>query len=95
MPNARIDENTHQVGLGLVQGSIDTKSFAINTSNELLIEIIPVADIGTLAFTPENIRLDENTRQIAAGVSNDSNQDIIPLTVDLVIDLPCVRVEVL
>ncbi len=95
MPNARIDENTRQEGIGLIQGSTNTRPFAINSDNELLIEIIPVSDIGTLNITPENIPIDENTRQVGAGVTDDANLDIIPLTCDLIVGVPCVRVEVL
>lgn len=90
--NAPIDQNTHQTGIGLVQGSTDTFPFAINASNELLIEIIPVADIGALSITRENIPIDENGRQASAGATDDL--DIIPLTCDSLVGLPVVRVEV-
>jgi hypothetical protein len=90
--NAPIDQNTRQAGIGLVQGSTDTYPFSINTSNELLIEVIPVDDIGTLNVTRQNIPIDENARQGAAGVTDDFV--IIPLTTDEIVGLPVVRVEI-
>ena len=88
-----IDENTKSVGLGYVQGTPDmTLPFSINTSNELLIEVIPVGS-PLSALAASRIHLDENTHQIAAGITNDSNEIITPLTVDVIVDLPCVRVE--
>lgn len=91
----RIDENTRNIGLGFVQGTKSiTLPFQINSSGELLIEVIPIGD----PLSPLNasrIHLDENTHQIAAAVTNDSNETIIPLTVDIIVGLPCVRVELI
>jgi len=46
-----------------------------------------------LVAISENIRIDENTRQAAAAVTNDSNKTITTLTTDSIVGLPCLRVE--
>lgn len=90
-----IDENTKNVGLGYIQGSDNVViPLRVNpATNALLIEIIPVGSIGT-AIAPRNIPIDENTKNVGAGVTDDSNENIIPLTVNFVDDFPCLRVDV-
>lgn len=89
-----IDKNTKNVGIGYVQGTHNhTMPFAISDINELLIEIIPVAT----PLDPVNasrMKIDENTKNISGGVTDDSDETIIPLTVDTIVGLPCVRVEI-
>lgn len=93
--NHTIDENTKNVGLGYVQGTDNlTMPFAISAINELLIEIIPVG-APLSAFNASNIKIDENTKNVAAGVTDDASQTIIPLTTDTIATLPCVRVELI
>jgi len=89
-----IDQNTRQLGQGLIQGATLTLPFACNANGELLIEIIPVNSIGNLNASPENIPIDENTRQVGAAITDDVSETITPITVDLVVDFPCVRVEI-
>lgn len=92
---SEIDQNSRQVGLGYVHGSTGTVlPFAVNASNELLIEIIPVgAPLGALAAS--GIHLDANSRQVAAAVTDDANETITPLTVDEISGLPLIRVELI
>lgn len=91
---AYIDENTKNVGLGLVQGTSIVLPLRINTSDELLVEIIPVGSpLGNL--NASGLKIDGNTKNVAGGVTDDLNQDITPLTVDEIVGLPCVRVEVI
>lgn len=88
----RIDENSRQVGLGYVQGTDRmTLPLAISAINEILIEVIPVTDIGLATST--RLKIDENARQVAGGITDDANEDIVALTVDEIVGLPCVRVE--
>ena len=92
MPNT-IDQNTKNVGLGYVQGTLDmVLPLTINASNELLIEVIPVGN-PLSALVASRIHLDENTHQIAGAVTDDANEIITPITVDEIVGLPCVRVE--
>ena len=97
-----IDQNSRQVGLGFVQGT-DTPStvfannlilpFSINSSNELLIEVIPIAVPLDPFAAPARMKIDQNSRQIGGAITDDSNKTITPVTVDLILTLPCVRVE--
>lgn len=89
-----IDQNSRNVAIGLIQGTELTLPIAINPSNELLIEIIPVGS-PLSAFNASNILIDENSRQVAGAITDDSNETITPLTVDEIVGLPCVRVEVI
>lgn len=91
-----IDQNSRWVGLGYVEGTKNmVLPFSINpTNNKLLIEIIPRADpMDPLVAISENIRIDENTRQAAAAITDDSNKTITTLTTDSIAGLPCIRVE--
>lgn len=94
--NAHIDENTKATGIGVVQGATDilVPLRIDDATKEVLIEIIPVGD-PLSALVASRIHIDENTHQIAAAVTNDSNETITPLTVDMILDLPCLRVEIL
>lgn len=94
MNKTGIDQNTKNVGIGYVQGTINlTMPFAINASDELLIEVIPVSS-PLSPFNASNVKIDGNTKNVSAGVTNDSNQTIKPLTTDAHAGLPCVRVEI-
>lgn len=90
-----IDANTKAVGRGMVQGTMDNIiPFSCTSDNKLLIEIIPVSDpLSNLVAS--RIHIDANTHQIGAGVTNDSNQTITPLTVDTIVTLPCLRIELI
>lgn len=88
-----IDQNTKQVGLGFIHGTSDmVLPYQINSLNELLIEVIPCDPLSDLVAS--RIHIDENTKQCAAGVTNDANETITPLTCDLIVGLPCVRTEI-
>jgi len=93
--NLKPDENTRQIGGGIIQKSGGMiLPFRVNpVNNKLLIEIIPKT-IGA-GISPRNIPIDENTRQGGAGVSDDTNKFIIPLTYEEVVDFPCLRVELI
>lgn len=90
-----IDQNTKNVGFGLVHGSDVSNTFtAVPADNMLRIEIIPVASAGS-AIATRNINIDENTHQVAAAVTDDGNEFITPLTVTDIVGLPCLRVDVI
>lgn len=92
MPNT-IDQNTKNVGLGYVQGTSDMViPLTVNSSNELLIEVIPIG-APLSALVASRLHIDENTHQVAGAVTNDANETITPLTVDEIVGLPCVRIE--
>lgn len=90
-----IDSNSRNVGLGYVQGTNNmVLPLAINpTTKELLIEVIPIGSPLAPFNGLNRLKIDGNTKNVAGGVTDDSNQDITPLTVDLIAGLPCVRVE--
>jgi len=93
-----IDQNSRQTGLGYVQGTDRlVLPFSIDAvTNELFIEVIPVSDpLSPLVAVSENIRIDENTRQAGAGITDDSNETITTLTTDDIVGLPCLRVEII
>lgn len=93
MENLAIDENSRSTGGGIIQGTRDTLPLFVNPSTgELLVEIIPTGTVGT-AIAPRNINIDENSRNVGAGVTDDANLDIIPLTIAMHVDLPCLRIE--
>ena len=92
MPHT-IDENTRQTGLGYVQGTREmVLPFSINSSDELLIEVIPVGS-PLSALVASRIHIDENTHQIAGAITDDASEIITPITVDEIVGLPCVRIE--
>lgn len=94
MENLGIDENTRSTGGGIIQGTRDTLPFFINPSTgELLVEIIPTAVAGTI-INRNILNIDENYRNVGGGVTDDANEDIIPLTVVEHVDLPCLRIEI-
>ncbi len=93
MENLLTDENTRYTGGGIIQGTSETLPLFINPSTgELLIEIIPTATDGTIT-SRKNLGIDGNGRSTAGAVTDDSNETIIPLTVVLRKDLPCLRIE--
>ncbi len=58
----------------------------------LLVEIIPVTPQGVLVS--EHILIDENSRQIGAAVLDNSAETIQALSVDMVQNISCLRVDV-
>lgn len=93
MENLTPDANTRNVGGGIVHGASDTLPLFINPSTgELLIEIIPTFSDGSVTDRV-NLRIDGNTRNTAGAVTDDSNETIIPLTVVMRNDIPCLRIE--
>ena len=89
----KTDENSRQIGFGLEHGTENILPFLVDpATNELLIEIIPISSAGTI--TTANIDNDENSRQVGAGITDDSNQTITPITVDIINGLPCLRIEI-
>ena len=94
MNKTGIDHNTKNVGLGYVQGTNNmVMPFAISSINELLIEVIPIG-VPLAPFNASNLKIDENTKSVSGGVTDDANQTITPLTTDTIVTLPCVRVEI-
>lgn len=95
-PEHTIDENSRQVGLGYAPDiTVNEQPLLVNGSDELLIEVIPTASLGTI--TTGHIEIDENSRQVAAAV-NDSTEDIVPLTVTDIgapSAVSCLRVDIL
>ncbi len=95
----QIDQNNRIVGLGYVQGTHDAiLPLSCDPDNEdrLLIEIVPVGSLSM--FVPNHMATDGNTRNTAGAVSDDANETIIPLTVELLgggnSPHPCLRTEV-
>lgn len=92
MENLGIDENTRNTGGGIIQGTDLTLPFFVNPiTGELLVEIHPSSAGTTIA--PRNLNIDENHRNVAGAITNDANKSITPLTVNMHIDLPCLRIE--
>jgi hypothetical protein len=97
MENLAIDENNRATGGGMVQGTRQTLPLFVNASGELLIEIIPVAVAGTV-LPAQNLPIDENNRNCAGALAIDTFTGlptITPLTVTTIVNLPCLRVDVL
>lgn len=93
MENLGIDENTRNTGGGSIYGTDMTLPIFVNPSTgELLIEIIPTSTAGT-SINPRNINIDENNRNIGGAITDDSDENIIPLTTIDRVDLPCLRIE--
>lgn len=93
MQNLSIDENNRNTLGGVIQGTNLTLPCFINPSTgELLVEIHTVTSDGT-AISPRNLAIDENTRNTLGGITDDSNKNIIPLTANMHLDLPCLRID--
>lgn len=91
--NLAIDHNDRNVGGGIIQGTRETLPFFINPSTgELLVEIIPTSSDGT-AIAPKNLNIDENMRNVGGAVTDDANEFITPLTVNVRGNVPCLRIE--
>ena len=89
-----IDANSRNTAFGLIHGSQLTKEISMNDSTKrILIEVIPVAALTPLVAS--GIAIDANGRQIAGAVTDDANETITPLTVDEIVGLPCIRVELI
>ena len=90
-----IDANTKATGRGYVQGTGNlTMPFVVNpANNRLLIEVVPIG-VPLANLVASRIHIDANTHQIGAGVTNDANEFITPLTTDSIVGLPCLRVEI-
>ena len=93
MENLGIDNNTRNTGGGIIQGTDYTLPLFVNSSGELLVEIIPTGTVGAI-ISPQNLPIDENGRNCAGAVTDDSNETIIPLTVAMHVDVPCLRIEI-
>lgn len=92
---AYIDQNTKNIGLGMIHGTSDTTPLTIDPNTlELRIEIIPINSGGT-SVGAQNVDIDENTHQVAAAITDDSDEDIVPLTVNEIVGFPCLRVDVI
>ena len=88
-----IDENTRNVGQGYVHGTNNmVLPIKVNPVNgKLRIEIYPKVLAGT--GVQGNIKIDENTRNIGAGLTNDINKTITNLTCDEVLGFPLLRIQ--
>lgn len=94
MENLGIDKNDRNTGGGIIQG---TQNFTLPTfvnpiTGELLIEIIPTGTDGTIT-SQRNLPIDENDRNCAGAVTDDSNETLTPLTVAMHVDVPCLRID--
>jgi len=97
MENLAIDENERSTGGGMVQGTRQTLPLFVNSSGELLIEIIPTVLDGTI-LASQNLPIDENNRNCTGALAVDTftgAESIIPLTVTTIVDLPCLRIDVI
>lgn len=93
MDNLAIDENSRNTGGGIIQGTrLTLPTFVNPNTGELLVEIIPTASDGTI-INQRNLPIDENDRNCAGAVTDDSNETIYPLTVIEHANLPCLRIE--
>ena len=93
--NNYIDQNNKNVGIAELPDSVE-KTFALLVNpltDELFIEIIPNSDVGTITSNL-NIPLDDNGHQISAVVTDDANETITPLTVDMIQNIACLRIEI-
>lgn len=94
-----VDNNSRNLGHGVYydKGRLHAMPFSINpTTKRLLVEIIP-RSIGTMNV-PNRMPIDQNSINVAGGLTNDSNKILTPLSVDLVgspVAIPCLRIEVL
>lgn len=91
-----IDENTKNVGLAKAPDVYPSVvPLSINPlTGELRVEVIPTGSDGTI-ISYENIPIDENTHQVAGAVTDDSNEDIVPLTVTDILGVNCLRIDIL
>ena len=64
MENLGIDNNTRNTGGGIIQGTDYTLPLFVNSSGELLVEIIPTGTVGAI-ISPQNLPIDENGRNCA------------------------------
>lgn len=93
MDNLAIDQNERNTGGGVIQGTSQTLPTFINPlTGELLVEIIPTSTDGTI-ISQRNLPIDENERNCAGAVTDDSDETLIPLTVVMRKDLPCLRID--
>lgn len=92
-PKNTIDANDRQIGLGYAPDiSVIIQPLITETTSpyELHIEIIPVTSLSAGVFP--HIEIDGNSRWIGAGVRV-SPKIITGLTVDEIVGLPCLRIE--
>lgn len=93
MENLETDGNTRYIGGGIIYGTDLILPLFVNpATGELLIEIIPTGSDGIIT-TRVNLGIDGNGRNTSGSVTDDSNETIIPLTVNMRSDLPCLRIE--
>jgi len=89
----KTDQNSRQIGFGLEHGTETLLPLLVDpVTNELLIEIIPVAGAGTI--TTAHIENDENSRQVGAGITDDVDENITPITVEVINGTPCLRLDI-
>lgn len=89
-----IDQNNRIVGLGYAPDIQDiTQPFLVNPANgKLKLEIIPKA-LNAFVVNKKNIPIDENNRNIGAGLTDDISKTLTPLSVDLIQGTPCLRIK--
>lgn len=93
MDNLHIDQNDRNTGGGVIQGTRLTLPTFINPlTGELLVEIIPTSIDGTITSS-RNLPIDENERNCAGAVTDDSDETLYPLTVVMHQNLPCLRID--
>lgn len=94
MDNLGIDANDRNTGGGLIQGTqnMTLPTFIDPLTHMLLVEIIPTAIDGVI-IPHRNLPIDENERNCAGAVTDDSNETLYPLTVAMHADVPCLRID--
>lgn len=92
-----IDHNSRNVGLAYVQGTNNlVLPIAINPVNKKIrIEVVPRSIPHTAFAAGSRMKIDENSKNVAGAVTDDTDQTITPLTVNLIQDFPCLRVEII
>lgn len=90
-----IDANSRGIGKGV---QTDRENVAIplsiNPANgKLRMEIVP-RSIG-LSNVPNRMPIDANSYNVAGALTNDSDKTLTPLSVDLILGTPCLRIEII
>lgn len=88
-----IDQNNRMVGKAEANAVNDILPLIVNpATGKLKIEIIP-RTLDPFVVNKENLPIDENARNIGGAITNDANQTITPLSVDLISGVGCLRIE--
>ena len=89
-----VDANSRGIGKGVYEhlGKLIAVPLSYDVvTGKLKIEIIPHT-IGTINV-PHRMPIDENSYNVNGGVTNDANQTLTPISVDLIQGFPLLRIE--